>query len=198
MLFHVPKVLKSRQISHNHKHSTNFQVLMLTAGMTTVLDTILNPCLISLTTLSFSFLGTGAVIWRHQLDSFFNYLTKFSQKYKISCSALTVLGTFLLLDALSTPAQAQFFQTAETWMTGQFAGAEEAITLAFNVLRGLFILYLGISLVRVIQAARQDEDWTNLARTPMIILIAVTMGDILANLIIGGGGGGRGGGGAAP
>jgi hypothetical protein len=27
----------------------------------------------------------------------------------------------------------------------------------------------------------------NLARTPMIILIAVTMGDILANLIIGGG-----------
>jgi hypothetical protein len=162
MLFHVPKVLKSRQISHSQKHSTNFQVLMLTAATTTVLDTILNPCLLSFTTLSFSFLGTGAIIWQHQLDSFFNYLTKFSQKYKITCSALTVVGTFLLLDALSTPAQAQFFQTAETWMTGQFTGAEEAITLAFNVLRGLFILYLGISLVRVIQAARQDEDWVRL------------------------------------
>jgi len=86
------------------------------------------------------------------------------------------------------PAQAQFFQNAETWMTSQFAGAGEAIPLVFNVLRGLFLIYLGISLVKVIQAARQDEDWQNLARTPMIILIAVTIGDILANLIIGGGG----------
>ncbi|MBP5974191.1 hypothetical protein HW132_15945 [Brasilonema sp. CT11] len=74
-------------------------------------------------------------------------------------------------------------------MTSQFSGTGEAITLVFNVLRGLFLLYLGISLVKVIQAARQDEDWQNLARTPMIILIAMTMGDVLANLIIGGTGG---------
>ncbi|RUS94163.1 hypothetical protein DSM106972_094220 [Dulcicalothrix desertica PCC 7102] len=105
-----------------------------------------------------------------------------------------MIGTALFFDAFATPARAQFFQSAETWMTGQFTGADEAITLSFNVLRGLFILYLGISLVRVVQAARQDEDWQNLARTPMIILIAVTMGDILANLIIGGGGGGAAGG----
>ena len=44
--------------------------------------------------------------------------------------------------------------------------------------------------MKVIQAARQDEDWQNLARTPMIILIAITMGDILASLIVGNGGGG--------
>ncbi|WP_414620885.1 hypothetical protein [Calothrix sp. CCY 0018] len=99
------------------------------------------------------------------------------------------MGTFFLLDALSTPAQAQFFQNAETWMTGQFTGAGEAIPLVFNVLRGLFLIYLGISLVKVIQSARENEDWQNLARTPMIILIAVTIGDVLANLIIGGGGG---------
>jgi hypothetical protein len=98
------------------------------------------------------------------------------------------IGTSLVINSLSKPAQAQFFQNAETWMTAQFTGAGEAIPLVFNVLRGLFLLYLGISLVKVIQAARQDEDWANLARTPMIILIAVTMGDILANLIIGGGG----------
>lgn len=53
-------------------------------------------------------------------------------------------GTFFLLNALSTPAQAQFFQNAETWMTGQFTGAGEAIPLVFNVLRGLFLIYLGI------------------------------------------------------
>ena len=58
----------------------------------------------------------------------------------------------------------------------------------FNVLRSLFILYLGISLVKVVKAARQDEDWQNLARTPLIILIAITMGDLLSQFIIGGGG----------
>jgi hypothetical protein len=73
-------------------------------------------------------------------------------------------------------------------MTGQFPNANQVIPLIFNVLRGLFLLYLGISLVRVVQSARQDEDWQNLARTPLIILIAVTMGDILASMITGGGG----------
>ncbi|BAY93641.1 MULTISPECIES: hypothetical protein [unclassified Tolypothrix] len=168
----------------NHARSSR---LILTATTTTIIDVVINPSLIGITTLAISTLGTSAIFFRRELDGLFNTIAKFSGKYKITSSALTVLGAFLLLDALSTTAQAQFFQNAETWMTEQFTGAQEAITLSFNVLRGLFILYLGISLVRVIQAARQDEDWQNLARTPMIILIAVTMGDILANLIIGGG-----------
>ncbi|WP_180976851.1 hypothetical protein [Fischerella thermalis] len=70
-------------------------------------------------------------------------------------------------------------------MNSNFQGAGQAIPLVFNVLRGLFLLYLGISLVKIIQAARQEEDWQNLARTPMIILVAVTVGDILTQLIIG-------------
>lgn len=55
----------------------------------------------------------------------------------------------------------------------------------FNVLRGLFLLYVGISLVRVINSARNDEDWQTIARTPLIIIIAVTAGDILTTLITG-------------
>ncbi|MGB7443439.1 MAG: hypothetical protein WA919_20430, partial [Coleofasciculaceae cyanobacterium] len=93
----------------------------------------------------------------------------------------------LLLDFLSAPAHAQFFQGAESWMTGVFPDASTVIPLIFNVLRGLFLLYLGIALVKVINAAREDEDWKQLARTPLIILIAVTMGDVLAGLIIGNG-----------
>ncbi len=166
---------------------------MLTGKITTILDVVISPSLVSISIFGISLLGTIAIIWRRELDGFFNTITKFYGRYKITSSVLTVLSTFLLLDVFSSPAQAQFFQNAETWMTGQFTGADQAITLSFNVLRGLFILYLGISLVRVVQAARQDEDWQNLARTPMIILIAVTMGDILANLIIGGAGGTRGG-----
>jgi type IV secretory pathway TrbD component len=176
----------------NHIRS---EIIILAGILTAILDAVINQSLVGITTLVFLFLGTLVIVFRYRLDGFLNAIARYSRRYKIASSVLTVLGTFLLIDALSTPAKAQFFQSAESWMTGQFTGAGDAIILSFNVLRGLFILYLGISLVRVVQGARQDEDWTNLARTPMIILIAVTMGDILSNLIIGGGGGtGTGGG----
>ena len=96
------------------------------------------------------------------------------------------LGLLWLITLLAYPARAQFFGGAETWMTGVFgAAAGEAIPLVFNVLRGLFLLYVGISLVRVINSARNDEDWQTIARTPLIIIIAVTAGDILTTLITG-------------
>lgn len=95
-------------------------------------------------------------------------------------------GMLLLMTWLAYPAQAQFFGSAETWMQGNFgANTGDAIPLVFNVLRGLFLLYVGISLVRVINSARQDEDWQTIARTPLIIIIAVTAGDILTTLITG-------------
>lgn len=161
-----------------------------------ILDVSINQSLAGVVQLGMFAIGGVAIIWRRKFNKCLNYLVTFNNRYKITSTSLILIGTALFFDVSATPAHAQFFQSAETWMTGQFTGADQAITLSFNVLRGLFILYLGISLVRVVQAARQDEDWTNLARTPMIILIAVTMGDILANLIIGGGGGAAGGGGA--
>lgn len=91
-----------------------------------------------------------------------------------------------LLVLFALPAQAQFFGNAENWMqTTLGANTGDAIPLVFNVLRGLFLLYVGISLVRVINSARNDEDWQTIARTPLIIIIAVTAGDILTTLITG-------------
>jgi hypothetical protein len=171
--------------------------LSVIASGVMIMDISINQSFAGIVQLTMFAVGGVAIIWRRKFNRCLNYLVTFNNRYKITSTSLILIGTALFFDALATPAQAQFFQSAETWMTGQFTGADEAIVLSFNVLRGLFILYLGISLVRVIQAARQDEDWTNLARTPMIILIAVTMGDILANLIIGGGGGGAAGGGGA-
>ena len=193
MLFKASKFSESPQGSYCRKYLISSPLIIRTGLFISCLDSIICPSLISFTTTSFLVSGAVAITWRQYLDALFKLISKLSKRYKITSPALTVLGTFLLLDALSTSVQAQFFQNAETWMSGQFAGADEAIVLSFNVLRGLFILYLGISLVKVIQAARNDEDWQNLARTPMIILIAVTVGDILTNLIIGGAGGGAGG-----
>ena len=96
------------------------------------------------------------------------------------------MGLLWLIILLAYPAQAQFFGGAETWMTTNFGtAAGDAIPLVFNVLRGLFLLYVGISLVRVINSARNDEDWQTIARTPLIIIIAVTAGDVLTTLITG-------------
>ena len=104
--------------------------------------------------------------------------------------AFTLLVTIFLLDLTTAPAQAQFLNNAQQWMQGAFPNIDATIVeLVFNVLRALFLLYLAISLVRIINAARQDEDWQQLARTPLIILITVVMGDILTGFIVGTGGG---------
>jgi hypothetical protein len=92
----------------------------------------------------------------------------------------------LLLTFTVEPAQAQFFNRTQTWMTGAIPGIDTGlVALIFNVLRALFVIYLGIGLVKVIQSARNDDDWQQMARTPLILVVTVTMGDILAGIITG-------------
>ena len=92
----------------------------------------------------------------------------------------------LLLIFTVEPAQAQFFNRTQTWMTGAIPGVDTGlVALIFNVLRALFVIYLGIGLVKVIQSARNDDDWQQMARTPLILVVTVTMGDILAGIITG-------------
>lgn len=115
-------------------------------------------------------------------------LDRWQKKYNVN--VLAILSAFVsvvfILDLAAAPANAQFFQGAETWMAGAFPGIDaDVVTLFFNVLRAIFLLYLGISIVKVIQAARQDEDWQNLARTPFIIVVAVVSADLITTLITG-------------
>ncbi|WP_414624395.1 hypothetical protein [Calothrix sp. CCY 0018] len=190
MSLRTPRIFSISPKRYPSSNSISNLSLWIVAIAIAVFNAITNPSFTSFAILILGIFATITIAWRHNLNGLFTFLEKLSRYYRLSTPIFVICGTFFLLNALSTPAQAQFFQNAETWMTGQFTGAGEAIPLVFNVLRGLFLIYLGISLVKVIQASRQDEDWQNLARTPMIILIAVTVGDILANLIIGGGGGG--------
>lgn len=119
---------------------------------------------------------------------------KFQRKYGINLYAVLfgILTIVCVLDFASAPANAQFFNNAQVWMKSVFPDATgnsqtgTTIDLFFNVLRGLFLLYLGIAIVRVIQAARNDEDWQSLARTPLIIVLAVFVADLVTGLIIGG------------
>lgn len=151
-------------------------------------DMVMTTSWVSVSSVAVGATGVSTLIWQGEFDKFLKWVRRFNRRYHFSSLLLLATSTLCLLQSLAAPADAQFFQSAEQWMTGQFPNASQVVPLVFNVLRGLFLLYLGISLVRVVQSARQDEDWQNLARTPLIIMIAVTMGDVLAGMITGGGG----------
>ena len=101
----------------------------------------------------------------------------------IGCAAMSAVALFGGVE----PASAQFFNKTEQWMNTALGSTVDTnlTKLTFNVLRLVFVLYLGIALVKVVSAARDGDDWQTLARTPGIILITVTMGDVLGALITG-------------
>jgi hypothetical protein len=85
------------------------------------------------------------------------------------------------------PAHAQFLYQAEQFFltkilpgvsgTGQ-AGGTSVISIIFNVMRALYILYLAVALIGVVNAVRQDEDWQTAARTPLLIFVCITAADV--------------------
>ncbi|MHC5595272.1 MAG: hypothetical protein ACYTXC_04780 [Nostoc sp.] len=107
-------------------------------------------------------------------------------------AAAMVLSLYWL-DWFAAPAQAQFFGEAEKFFkktlqdgSGTNAGGSEtAVSLIFNVLRAIYLLYIAISLVGVINAVRKDEDWQSIARTPLLVVVAVTIADVLTRFVIG-------------
>ena len=102
-----------------------------------------------------------------------------------------VLGAGSILSitvGIAEPSYAQFLGGTEQWLQTAIPGMDASlVSLIFNVLRAIFVIYVGISIVQVVQSARQGDDWQTLARTPLIIVVAVTLGDTLANLITGAG-----------
>ncbi|WP_013334317.1 hypothetical protein [Gloeothece verrucosa] len=112
---------------------------------------------------------------------------------KFSNWLLLSLGIGLWLNFLATSASAQFFKKAEdffktTLTQGSSVGENSylAISLIFNALRAVYLMYIAISLINIINAIRKDEDWQSVARIPLLVIIAVTLADVLTNFIIGG------------
>lgn len=114
-------------------------------------------------------------------------LTRIDKKWLNWVTFALAGGLFL---TLVSPAHALFFQAAEQYMNTIFTGGGTnaattgAIALVFGALRIIFVLYLAISLIRVIQAFRQDEDWVTAARIPMMVVLCVVLGDVLSTLIV--------------
>lgn len=92
--------------------------------------------------------------------------------------------SFLILNFLSSPAQALFFQNAENFFNTNFTSSTAATAIVFASLRGIYILYIAVSLIGVINSVRQDEDWMATAKMPTIVVVSVTLADILTDVIV--------------
>ncbi|MGD1913601.1 MAG: hypothetical protein ACFB2X_23005 [Rivularia sp. (in: cyanobacteria)] len=105
--------------------------------------------------------------------------------------AIAIILCAFWLDYFAAPAQAQFFGKAEDFFKNTLtegssdSGTNDAVSLVFNVLRALYLLYIAVALIGVVNAVRQDEDWQNIARTPLLVVVAVTIADVLTGFIIG-------------
>ncbi|ACK71584.1 hypothetical protein PCC7424_3182 [Gloeothece citriformis PCC 7424] len=118
----------------------------------------------------------------------------FKKRLKLPGRLLMIsFGVGFWLNNLASPASAQFFRKAEdffktTLTQGSSAGENSnlAISLIFNGLRAVFLLYIAVSLIGIINAVRKDEDWQSIARIPLLVIVAVTIADILTGFIIGG------------
>lgn len=89
--------------------------------------------------------------------------------------------------SVALPSHALFFAAAETYFQTVFGGATAAtaaVPLVFGILRVIFVLYLAIALVRVINAFRNDEDWQTAARIPMMVVLCIVLGDLLSTMIV--------------
>ncbi|MBI1242190.1 MAG: hypothetical protein GC195_11820 [Nostoc sp. RI_552] len=106
--------------------------------------------------------------------------------------AVSVILSLFWLDYFAAPAQAQFFGRAENFFrstlsegTGGNNNSQTTISLIFNVLRSIYLLYIAVSLIGVINALRKDEDWQSIARIPLLVVVAVTIADVLTGFVIG-------------
>jgi hypothetical protein len=193
--------LKSGQVIFLNQLSVS--ALMFSASGALFINMIVTGGITSFISFLLTLTGTAILGKSHEVVKFFNSIQRWGHKYKLNIALLVfcLVGTVCFLDYTAAPANAQFFNQTESWLrssfpinggTGGGAGGTDIYKLVFNTLRAIFVLYLAVSLVRVIAAARNDDDWQTLARTPLIVLITVTLGDILAALITGGAGGGGG------
>lgn len=112
----------------------------------------------------------------------------------LQISAVSVILSLFWLDFFAAPASAQFFGKAENFFkntltqgTDSSSNPQTAVSLIFNVLRAIYLLYIAVSLIGVINAVRKDEDWQSIARIPLIVVVAVTVADVLTGFVIGDG-----------
>ncbi|ACK73743.1 hypothetical protein PCC7424_5465 (plasmid) [Gloeothece citriformis PCC 7424] len=124
-------------------------------------------------------------------------LQKVLHKYGFFPFAWLLTFVVLFFDKLALPTMAQttggnngfFFNNIKTKAEAflntntNASGAVPIMNFGFAVLQVLMLLYIGWSIVKVVQAVREDEDWKAAAKAPLIVLFACTAGDFAVSLV---------------
>lgn len=111
-------------------------------------------------------------------------------KFAARLSAV-VLGCGGSVAIAAVPAHAQFLNGGREFFTASFEDSDELIDLLFNVLLAVYVLYIAVSAYKIFGAMRSDEggEWMELAKTPLKIILAITIIDAMIALVVGGGAG---------
>ncbi len=105
---------------------------------------------------------------------------------------LTGLLAFIWgFDSLLLPSQALFFDNVRTKLDGMFtgtgyagaSGATTAINIGTYALEALMVGYIVYGVVKAIQSGRDDDDWKQPLKLPLLVLFAVTAGDQTITLL---------------
>ncbi|HEY9597787.1 MAG TPA: hypothetical protein V6D33_08970 [Cyanophyceae cyanobacterium] len=115
----------------------------------------------------------------------FNWIYRHCQWAGVIFSGALIL---YLLNFFASPAQAQFLNQTESWMTSVFPQAQAFAPLIFNAIRLLIVLFVIFKGYQAVQAARNDEEWSSLVKIPLMILVLVAVTDITVGFITGAGG----------
>lgn len=101
-------------------------------------------------------------------------------------------GGMMLGAGFFAPAHAQFLDAAEqgaatlvTGLGGDAANLTGMLAFVFGALRLLLVVYMAVALIQVVNAARQGEEWKDLVRTPLLVILVVFVGDFIAGVIFG-------------
>jgi hypothetical protein len=136
---------------------------------------------------------------RRQLNRLQNLLSK----YGLGPLAWLIGATIFFFDSFSLRVMAQaapgtgtggastgfFFTNIQTKVTGIFSGSPQAATInpiilfGFGVLQILFIIFIAWQIAKVVGSAREEEDWKQAAKTPLIVAAAVVGGDFAIGLV---------------
>ena len=135
-------------------------------------------------------LAIPALIYPHAVNRLYLCFNRFCRQQGWSAPALLGLAFGIMIAAAffvgQVPsANAAFYQNVENWLnTTVLKDQKDLVSLIVNVLRALFVVYIGIAVVSVVQKIQQQDDWQTAVRIPLVVVLAASMGDVLANLII--------------
>jgi hypothetical protein len=169
--------------------SAETSVLMATAGTSLITNLALTLSPTSLMLASGLGLVTMTGLFPKESSFVFRF---FAQIYRVSRFSGVLLVTGLALYFVSfvaIPAQAQFLNQTQSWMVSVFPQAQAFAPIIFNAIRLLLVLFIIFKAFQAVQAARNDEEWQNLVKTPLVIIVLVAITDITVGFITGAGGG---------